>query len=72
MKIIYSKRFQRALRQVKVFIAKDSTSRANSFIRSLKKQIITIKEMPFRYRRSDYFDDENTREMVYKGYSIVF
>ena len=72
MKIIYSPRFKKALRQIKVFIAKDSSSRANNFIKNLKKQMNTIEEMPFRYRQSGYFDNDNTREMIYKGYTIVF
>ena len=72
MKIIYSPRSQSTLQQIKAFIAKDSVSRANSFIKHLKKQISAIKDMPFRYRKSDYFDDENVREMVYKGYTIIF
>ncbi len=72
MKIIYSPRFKKALRLIKVFIATDSVFRANSFIKNLKNEIDNIKEMPYRHKRSEYFDDDNTREMVYKGYSIVF
>ena len=56
MKITYSLRSQSSLQQIKAFIAEDSVLRANNFIKHLKKQISTIKEMPFRYRRSDRND----------------
>jgi len=28
--------------------------------------------MPFKFRKSIYFDDENIRDLVFKGYAIPY
>lgn len=50
----------------------DSTNKARKFILELQKQIDTLSEMPLRCRKSHYIDDENTRDMIYKKYTIIF
>ncbi|MFZ2890655.1 type II toxin-antitoxin system RelE/ParE family toxin, partial [Sulfuricurvum sp.] len=42
------------------------------FIRELEHSIASLSEMPQRCRKSYYIDDELTRDMIYKGYTIVF
>lgn len=32
----------------------------------------SLSQMPYRCRKSFYHDDENIRDPIYKGYTIVF
>lgn len=50
----------------------DSNNKAINFIQELQKNINSLNEMPYRCRKSYYVDDENTRDLIYKKYTIVF
>jgi plasmid stabilization system protein ParE len=53
-------------------IAEDKPSAA----RKLHKEIITackeIHNFPYKHRKSIYFDDENIRDLVHKGFVIIY
>ena len=58
---------------IKTYITKqDSSSKAKKFISELQKNIKTLNEMPHRCRKSYYTNDENTHDLIYKKYTIVF
>ena len=38
----------------------------------LKKNIASLDSMPMRCRKSLQVEQENTRDLIYKGYTIVF
>ncbi|MEQ8627789.1 type II toxin-antitoxin system RelE/ParE family toxin [Ekhidna sp.] len=44
--------------------------------KKLRKEILQIvkslRKMPFRYRQSIYFEDENTRDLIFKGFTIIY
>ena len=61
-------RFQRQI----TFIAADSPANARKFRNDLQKAIGRIKEQPLTCRKSIYFDDEQIRDLVFKGYTITF
>jgi len=42
------------------------------FLKELKKKIINLKHFPYKYRKSFYFDDENIRDLIFKGYTIIY
>ncbi len=72
MKIKFTPSFQnRLLSQIK-YIARDSPTRARKFHRDLLQQINSVPHKPFSFRKSIYFDDNSVRDLVYKGYTIVF
>jgi len=54
------------------FISLDSRKRALVFRSQLDKQITNIVNMPYKCRKSIYFDDETMRDLIYKGYTIVY
>lgn len=54
------------------FIALDSRQRANEFTQSLRKKIEILPKSPYMYRKSIYFDDETLRDLVHKGYVVVY
>ncbi|WP_418185415.1 type II toxin-antitoxin system RelE/ParE family toxin [Aliarcobacter vitoriensis] len=58
---------------IKNFITKnDSQVKATNFLNKIKKQIKILEFMPYKHRKSFYYDDEETRDLIFKGYTIVF
>lgn len=58
---------------IKAYITKeDSPTKANKFLSELKNSISTLNDMPMRCRKSYYTDDDNTHDLIYKKYTIVF
>ena len=72
MNIQYRKGFIKEITDIWDFIALDSSNRATSFINEIEQKIQTIPSLPYMYRKSIYFDDETIRDMVYKGYAVVY
>lgn len=64
----FLKRFEAQLR----FIANDSPQNALKFKNELLKQIRSLAFHPLKCRKSIYFEDESIRDLVYKGYTIVY
>jgi len=72
-KIIIESEALQDLLNIKTYITQlDSLNKANKFISELKKNIKALNEMPQRCRRSYYADIENTHDLIYKKYTIVF
>jgi len=58
---------------IKSYITRsDSIKKANKFISELKQSIKSLETMPMRCRKSYYTDDENSHDLIYKKYTIVF
>ena len=72
MQIIRSKKYLGSLQEIMRFISLDSKKRALTFRNQIDKQIATIPEMPYRCRKSIYFDDESIRDLIYKGYTVAY
>lgn len=72
MKIIESANYKKRIRNIAFYIKKDNPSAAINFVKNLKKSINELKYMPKKQRKSHYFDDENIRDMVYQGYTIIY
>jgi len=72
MLISYKKSFERQLLYIIDYIAKDKVSASINFASELKELISLIPDNPLKYRKSIYFDDDNIRDMVYKGYTINY
>ena len=72
MTIIYKKSFENQLLQIVDYISKDKVSASIKFANELEKLIFSIPDNPYKYRKSIYFDNENIRDLIYKGYTIVY
>ena len=72
MQIIYQPKFINSFNNIWDYIAQDSKNRANKFKREIKKLIEDIHHMPYKCRKSIYFDDDNIRDLIFKGYTIVY
>ncbi|HHD79050.1 MAG TPA: type II toxin-antitoxin system RelE/ParE family toxin [Epsilonproteobacteria bacterium] len=72
MKIIESEQFKDELRTIAFYIKKDKVSASIDFVKNLKKRIKNLTEFPYQYKQSIYFENEEMRDMVYMGYTIVY
>ncbi|MDP3915774.1 MAG: type II toxin-antitoxin system RelE/ParE family toxin [Bacteroidota bacterium] len=54
------------------FIAKDKPSAARKFKSEIIGRIKAVTQMPYKNRKSIFFDREDIREIIYKGYLIVY
>ena len=65
-------RFNRELKAVFDFIAKDNPNRAREFRDRLIAKLQTISDSPLMYRKSMSFDDERVRDLIFKSYVIPY
>ena len=72
MSVVLSQKFQRELRTIAAFIAFDSTVRAKAFAKSVREACAGLDFMPYKFRKSLKFDDENVRDLVFKGYVLPY
>ena len=72
MKIVFKKEFVFKLSKQVDYIATDSVLRARKFNSDLLAKILTISNFPYSSRKSIYFDDDNIRDLIFKGYTIVY
>ncbi len=72
MKIVRSSKYIATLQEIMRFISLDSKKRALAFRNQIDKQIASLTDMPYKCRKSIYFDDEQIRDLIYKGYTIVY
>ena len=72
MKVVYKESFIIRLENQLDYIAQDSTARAKKFKNELLKRIYKARRNPRQFRKSVYFDDPNIRDLIFKGYTVVF
>ncbi|WP_460168924.1 type II toxin-antitoxin system RelE/ParE family toxin [Campylobacter concisus] len=64
--------FKLNLSKIKTFIEKDSKNRADFFVKELIAKINLIPDMPYRFRKNVVKNNENIRDLIYKGYVVPF
>ena len=72
MKIKLTVEFKYDLNDIVDFISKDKPVTARKFKIELIKMIQKDLKQPFLFKKSIYFEDENIRDYVFKGYTVVF
>ncbi len=72
MKIIKDDYFVQKLDNIVLFIADDSKVRARNFRNSLRKNLNTLDNFPYKFRTSIHFNDENIRDYIFMGYTIPY
>ncbi len=72
MKIVFKDTFLNRLSDQVKFIAKDSPNRARKFKNQLLTEIKKISNFPLKHRKSIYFEDQNIRDLIFKGYTVVY
>jgi plasmid stabilization system protein ParE len=72
MEIIYKKSFVKRLERQVEYIAGNNPQNALKFRNELFVKLRKISENPYAFRKSVYFDKNDIRDLVFKGYTIVF
>lgn len=72
MKIEFHPEFTAALIEQIRTIAEDKPRAAREFRQNLIAQCKSLVDMPYRCRKSIYYHDENVRDLVFRGYIIVY
>ncbi len=72
MKFEFDEKFDIALDKIVDFISLDSVDRALGFQDELYEKIYNLEFMPKKCRKSTLSDDESIRDLIFKGYIIVF
>ena len=72
MKLRILKSFRDKLNEQVEFIAIDKPRAARKFKDDVIRRIKNIPDMPFSHRKSIYFDRDDIRDLIFKGYTIVY
>jgi len=54
------------------YIKKDKLSASIDFVKKLKENIKHLVDFPYQYKKSIYFNNDEIRDMVYRGYTIIY
>lgn len=72
MKLVFKEGFVLKLEKQLKFIAKDKPTAAKKFKKDILAKIKSIPSNPYLFRKSIYFEDDSIRDLIFKGYTIVF
>lgn len=72
MRISRSEEYLLSLQKIMEFIAADSLKRALNFQSQLDGKIKNLPYMPYKCKKSIYFNDKNIRDFIFKGYVIPY
>lgn len=72
MNILFSQDFWVSFDEILDFIALDSIDRALKFKTEILGEIKKIPFMPLSYRKNPRLNNQNVRDLIYKGYIITF
>lgn len=71
-KVTTTEGFENELDSIVEYIALDSETRAENFEREVYAKIHTLDFNPLRCRASKSINDKNIRDLIFKGYVIIF
>lgn len=72
MKIQTTTEFRRKVERQIQYISKDKPVTAKKFRNLIVSEIRKIPLMPFKNKKCKFFEDENVRELIVLGYSIIY
>ena len=72
MKIVIEISFSEPLFNILTIIAKDKKSASKKFNKDLKEKIKLLLKSPFMCRPSIYFEDKKYRDLIFKGYTVIY
>ena len=53
-------------------IAKDKKSAAHMFRREILRECYSLSDFPYRCRRSIHYNDDNIRDLIFKGWTVIY
>ncbi|MDP2077988.1 MAG: type II toxin-antitoxin system RelE/ParE family toxin [Sulfuricurvum sp.] len=53
-------------------IAKDKKSAAHTFRREILRECYSLSDFPYRCRRSIHYNNDNIRDLIFKGWTVIY
>lgn len=53
-------------------IAKDKKSAAHTFRREILRECYSLSDFPYRCRRSIHYNSDNIRDLIFKGWTVIY
>ena len=72
MKVSFEEKFIIVLNDQVRYISKDKPISSRKFKNELIKNLKKDLKSPYHFKKSRYYDDENIRDYVFKGYTSVY
>ena len=72
MRVKITKAFRDRLDKQIEYIARDKPGASRNFKTEIIRRVKEIPKMPFSYRKSIFFSRSDIRELIHKGYIVVF
>ncbi len=72
MKIIRDKEYLSQLKNILIYIKKDKKLASKKFKEKLDAKINDIPLNPYIHRKSYFFDNKDYRDLIYKGYIVIY
>lgn len=72
MKIEITLSFREKLGNQIAYIAKDKPKAAQKFKKEIIKKIRQLPQNPYSNRKSIYFERSDIRDLIFKGYTVVY
>jgi len=72
IRVVRNRKFTIQLQNILRFIAQDKRSAAIDFQHEIDAKFELLKTQPMMGRISQYAEDENVRDLIYCGYTIVY
>ena len=72
MKIKILESFNFDLNEQVEYIARDKPSAARKFKSDILKILTDLRKYPYKNRKSIFFENEDIRDLIFKGYVIVY
>lgn len=72
MTIVRKREYLDSLKNILSYISKDNKNRALNFKSEVDNKINNLANFPHKFRPSVHNEDENVRDMIFKGYTIIY
>jgi len=72
MQIIRDEFYLSKIDEIIDYMAQSSVESAIRFLNKLDDKIDKLDNMPFKFRQSIYYENENIRDFIFKGYTIPY
>lgn len=72
MTIVRKREYLDSLKNILSYISKDSKNRALNFKSEVDNKINNLANFPHKFRPSIHNENENVRDMIFKGYTIIY
>jgi len=72
MKLLFSLEFEKSITDILNYIEKDNKKASYDFENELFKKLEDLSIFPYKFRKSIYYNDEDVRDFIFKGYTIPY